>query len=196
MLTPGGASWVRFSLLGLLEMLDRRYGDLGYLAEHYWRNEVQPNLRAKIMMSAISGTNYTETDAFSDRSVLAIQLFFDGLSTVQNALGHAAITTRKYYVFSVRVANVAVMARDSDCILPLCIVPPEAWDELDFDGVIREIEPEFVQLSEGAFNYYIYMCILYRAAVNCYVNSCYIIAAHAVPVPVAACCCPCCCPCI
>ena len=149
MLTASGASWIRFSLVGLLGMLDQRYGDLGILAEQYWRLVVQPHLANRMLVSAVSGTNYTETACFRERQVLALQLFFDGLCTVQNALGHAAVTSRKYYVFSVRVANTAVSARDSDCILPLCIVPPDAWSDLGFDGVINEIAPEFERLKEG-----------------------------------------------
>lgn len=100
-------------------------------------------------MSSASGSNYSDSTIFATRSHLALHLYYDAVVTSRNALGRAAVRTRKYHVISFRIANVAATARDSDCILPLAIVPPQAWEKFGFDAVIRELKPELERLQNG-----------------------------------------------
>ena len=143
--------WIRFSLPALLAMLDQRYGDLGALAEQFYQQHVQPAQQKGLLIGPSSGTNYLQTPCFSDRRMLAIQLFFDAVVTCKNALGRAAVKTRKYYVISVRIANIAATMRDADNIMPIAIVPVETWDSpgVGFNGIVGVLESDFALIHDG-----------------------------------------------
>lgn len=146
----GDTAWVKFSVLEILVDLQTRFGSLSDLAQEYWTSVVDAALQQKRYVSSCSGTNYTSNATFTDRRRLAISLYYDAVVTSRNALGRAAVRTRKYHVISFRIANIGAIARDSDCILPLTIVPPRAWDAIGFNGVVEELLPEFRRLYEGA----------------------------------------------
>jgi len=142
--------WVKFSLADCIAALQVKYGSLGALAVRYWENVVHPACVAKKLISSSAGSNYAANHTFQDRSRLAICLFFDGVVTSRNALGRAAVRSRKFHVVSFRVANVEAICRDSDCILPLAIVPPAAWQRYGFDGVMSALLPDFEAMFSGA----------------------------------------------
>ena len=133
----------------IMWQLDRIYGDLGLQAEDFFVQSVGPAVARGLYVSPSCGSNYTTTVAFNDRRMLALQLFFDAVVTTRNALGRAAVVTRKYNVLSVRVANVPSCMRDSNCILPIAIVPPAAWAKYGFDGIIEALLPDFQRLETG-----------------------------------------------
>ena len=141
--------WIRFSVAAVLEMLDRRFGDLGDHARHYYASVTHPQLERRLLVGPTHGSNYLTTTEFNDHRRLAVMLFFDAVSTARNALGRAAQRTRKFYVFSFRIANLAFTARDSDCILPLAIVPPAAWEVYGFDGVVASLMETFASVHQG-----------------------------------------------
>ena len=141
--------WVRLPLPSILWQLDRIYGDLGAHAEQFFTNFVEPARRRGVHIGPASGRNYADTNAFTDRRMLALQLFYDAVVTVRNALGRAAQATRKYNVLSIRICNVPACMRDADCILPIAIVPPAAWDKYGFDGVAEALLPDFELVYRG-----------------------------------------------
>ena len=126
----GEHGWIRVPLTDLISMLDKIFGDLAQLALRYWENEVSPAVSAGVYVGPTSGTNYVTAPVFQDRSVLAMQLFFDAVVTTSNALGRAAAVTRKFYVWSVRFCNIPPLVRSAAAILPIAVVPPTAYDEL------------------------------------------------------------------
>lgn len=145
--------WVRFSPILLLAMLDRKYGPLGDMAEEFWRQHGEKAHQNGVLIAPTSGTNYTRTACFSDRRRLALQLYFDAVVTSKNALGRAAVKSRKFYVFSLRICNIVYFMRDSDCIVPIAIVPAAAWKTSDggFDSVIRTLSQDFEELHNGNY---------------------------------------------
>lgn len=145
----GSETWVRFDLSAVLCQLERIYGNLSEQAERFYTDFVQPAARKGILLGPVSGSNYAETEAFADPRTLALQLFYDAVVTSRNALGRSATVTRKFHVFSLRVANVPACMRDSTCILPLAIVPPAAWSKHGFDGIIQELKHDFDLLHSG-----------------------------------------------
>lgn len=145
----GDATWVHISLLEMLQVLTAVYGSLGELARTFDDEFVRPAADCGVMVAPSSGSNYRSNPVFDDRSVLALQLYFDGVSTASNALGRAAIVTRKFYVISVRICNVPTMMKNSACIFPIAVVPPSAWDHVGFDGIARALQAEFDQLYIG-----------------------------------------------
>lgn len=109
-------------------------------------------------MSPLSGTCYQRNPTFTDRKRLALQLYFDAISTSRNALGRAATASRKFYVFSVRVANVPEVLRDAEYIVPIAIVPPSAWAAHGFDGIAERLKDDFDIVDAGVLRQY--SCLL------------------------------------
>lgn len=130
-------------------MLDMRYGDLGEQAKQF-AQVAQLYHSKSILMGPVSGTNFSDTIEFHDERRLAVHLYFDAVVTTRNALGRAAVATRKFYVFSMRIANLPFTMRDADCILPIAIVPPAAWSRYGFDGIVGELCSDFTAIHEGA----------------------------------------------
>ena len=145
----GETTWIRISILSILCMLDSIFGDLAEAALRYWQTVVGPGLEKGILVGPTSGTNYTESPVFADRSVLALQLYFDAVVTSSNALGRAAVATRKYYVLSFRVSNVPFLLKQAEAIVPAAVVPPDAYDHIGFDGIIKALQQEFDELAAG-----------------------------------------------
>lgn len=141
--------WVRLSIIDMLDLLDQRYGDLGVLARQFMGGVVKPSLREGVLVCSASGDNFQEANRYGDSAVLGVQLYFDGLSTASNALGRAATTTRKYYVFSFRLINVPATLKSSRCILPIAVVPPAAYERYGFDGIMRTLTRELQLLHTG-----------------------------------------------
>ena len=148
-----GAQWVRISVLDIIVLLDSLFGDLGQMASDFWNDCVQPALDDGILVSPISGTNYVDNPVFVNRSRLALQLYFDAVVTSANALGRAALATRKFYVFSIRICNIPRFVKEQEMIIPIAIVPPSAWVALGFDGVIKVLKPEFDELFTGTLTH-------------------------------------------
>lgn len=145
----GDSAWVRFSILDILAVLDQRFGDLGSQAAQFYSRYVSPASDEGVRVCPASGDNFTTTSVFEDRRVLALHLYFDAVVTSRNALGRAAVATRKFYVISFRVSNAPTTMRDSNCLLPIAIVPPGAWAQYGFDGIINLLKEEFDCLAAG-----------------------------------------------
>jgi hypothetical protein len=141
-------SWFRVDLGDILRLVDRLHPNVMAAASAFTLSE----LRKPGYSSMVSGTVFRSHRLLPRGEHLAVNLFFDFVSTAMNTRGRSGVTSRNWGVLMLSFANVPAFMYSKRYIFPIAIISKPAFAAVGYDRFVRPVLEQLSRLETGARN--------------------------------------------